>query len=68
MYLSHTDVSLSLKIIKILEKKRFHLFLEKGEGNKREGEKYQCVVVSHVAPTGDLACNPGMCPAWESNQ
>ena len=20
------------------------------------------------APTGDLACNPGMCPDWESNQ
>ena len=19
-------------------------------------------------PTGDLACNPGMCPDWESNQ
>ena len=23
---------------------------------------------SHVPPTGDLACNPGMCPDWESNQ
>ena len=25
------------------------------------------MVVSHVAPTGDLACNRGMCPDWESN-
>ena len=22
---------------------------------------------SHTPPTGDLACNPGMCPDWESN-
>ena len=35
---------------------------------EREGEKHQCVVVSRVSPTGDLACNPGMCPDWESNQ
>ena len=26
-----------------------------------------CGVLSHP-PTGDLACNPGMCPDWESNQ
>ena len=35
---------------------------------EREGEKHQCVVASHVPPTGDLACNPGMCPDWELNQ
>ena len=35
---------------------------------EREGEKYQCVVASHVPPSGDLAHNPGMCPDWESNQ
>ena len=34
----------------------------------REGEKHPCVVASYVAPTGDLACNPGMCPDWESNR
>ena len=28
----------------------------------REGEKHQCVIASHVPPTGDLAHNPGMCP------
>ena len=35
---------------------------ERGREGEREGEKHQCVVVSHVPPTGDLACNPGMCP------
>ena len=29
---------------------------------EREGEKHQCVVASHVPPTGDLAYNLGMCP------
>ena len=44
------------------------LFLDrKGEG-EREGEKHQYVVASCVAPTGDLACNPGMCPDWDLNQ
>ena len=34
----------------------------------REGEKHQCVVASHMLPTGDLARNPGMCPDWELNR
>ena len=33
----------------------------------REGKKYQCVVASHAPPTGDLACNTGVCPDWELN-
>ena len=41
---------------------------EKGREGKREGEKHQCVVASCTPPPGDLACNPGMCPDWESNQ
>ena len=44
-----------------------YLFLEKGREGEREGEKHQCVVASHMAPTGDLACNPGMWPDWELN-
>ena len=32
------------------------------EGGEIEGKKHQCVVAAHVAPTGDLARNPGMCP------
>ena len=41
------------------------IFGREGEG---EGEKHQCVVASHVPLTGCLACNPGMCPDWETNQ
>ena len=52
----------------------FYLFVclfisrERGREVEREGEKHQCVVASHVPPTGDVAHNPGMCPDWESNQ
>ena len=43
--------------------KRFYLFLERGEKEGEwEGEKHQCVVVSHAPPTGDVARNTGMCP------
>ena len=35
---------------------------------ERKEEKHQCVIASHTPPTRDLACNPGMCPDWESNQ
>ena len=38
-----------------------------GKGG-RKGEKHQCVVASCTPPTGDPACNPGMCPDWESDQ
>ena len=34
---------------------------------KRKGEKHQCVVVSCMPPTRDLAHNPGLCPDWEPN-
>ena len=44
-----------------------YLFRERGKEGEREGEKYQGVVASHVPPTGDLTCNPGMCPDWELN-
>ena len=51
-------------------KKRFHLFIfrQRGREREREGEKYQCVVACHRPPTGDLACNPWVCPDWESNR
>ena len=44
------------------------IFREKRREGERGGEKHQCVVASRAPPTGDLACNPGMCPDWESNQ
>ena len=49
-----------------------YLFLERGEGSEKERERnmqeiYR-LVASHRTPNGDLACNPGMCPDWESNQ
>ena len=49
---------------------RFHLFyfLERGREREREGEKHECVVALHMAPTEDLTCNPGMCPDWKSNR
>ena len=45
--------------------KRYYLFIFRERG--REGEKHHCVVAYHVAPTGDLAHNLGMCPDWELN-
>ena len=48
--------------------KDFIYFRERGKEGGREGEKHQCVVASHMPPTGDLAHNPGTCPDWESNQ
>ena len=40
-----------------------YLFLERGEGKEKEGEreKYQCVVASRATPTRDPARNPGTC-------
>ena len=51
----------------IFKKDFIYLFLERGRKGEREGEKHQCVGASWVAPTWDLACNPGMCSDWESN-
>ena len=48
--------------------KYLFIFRERGRDGERKGEKCQCVAISHVAPTGDLARNPGMCPDLESNQ
>ena len=42
-----------------------YLYLGRGKG-ERKGEKQQCVVASHMPPTRDLACNPGMSTDWES--
>ena len=44
------------------------IFRERGRAGEREGEKHQCVVASHMPPTGELAHSPSMGPDWESNQ
>ena len=49
-----------------LFKKRFYLFIFRERGG-REKEKHQCVVASHVPPTGGPVHNPGMSSDWESN-
>ena len=47
----------------------FYLFIfrESGREGERVGEKHQCVVASDAPQIGDLAHNPGMGPAKESN-
>ena len=51
-----------------LKKKHFvYLFLESGKGGRKRGREIPvCGCLS--PPTGDRACNPGMCPDWKSNQ
>ena len=46
---------------------RFYVFIFRERG--REGERRGNIKVASRTPlNGDLACNPGMCPDWESNQ
>ena len=45
-----------------------YLFLNRGEGREKERERNINVWLPLAwTPTRDLACNPGMCPDWESN-
>ena len=39
-----------------------YFYRDGGREGEGEGEKHHCVVASCVPPTGDLACNPDMCP------
>ena len=49
----------------------FYLFLDRGEVKEKEGERNIDVqgmhrwIASCMPPTGNLAGNPGMFPAWE---
>ena len=59
IHIANTNIlSMGCLFLKIL----FVYFRQRGREGEREGGKHQCVVASHVAPTKDLACNPGMCP------
>ena len=42
------------------------LFIFRERGREGERETSMCGCLLH-APNGDLTCNPGMCPDWESN-
>ena len=44
------SISASFYFIQIL----FIYFRQRGREGEKEGEKHQCVVASHVPPTGDL--------------
>ena len=47
---------------------RFYFFIFRDRGREGgKGEKHQCVVASHMPPTGNLACNPVMCPHQTSD-
>ena len=49
--------------------KRFYLFIFRGEGREKDGERNITVWLPLARPApGNLACDPGMCPDWESNQ
>ena len=46
-----------------------YLFLERREGREKERERQINVWLPLMClPTGNLACQPGMCPDWDSNQ
>ena len=49
---------------------RIYLLIFRGEGKETERERNINVYFPHVLPFlgPDLACNPGMCLDWESNQ
>ena len=60
---THMDLYLIFIFLMIL-----FIFRERGREGERKGDKQQCAVASGAPPAGNLACNPGMCPNWESNQ
>ena len=66
--LNHTSQGSYTTLFDFLEDLYLFIFRERGREGEREGEKYQCMVPSHVPLTGDLAHHPGMCPDWESNR
>ena len=61
----------NLLFILFLKKDFVYLFSQRGEWKEKEWERNIDIhhsVVSCVPLTGNLACNPGMRPAWESIQ
>ena len=51
-----------------LKKYFIYLCLDRGKGREKERERDINVRLLLMSPpTGDLACNLGMCPGWELN-
>ena len=67
------DLSKWILVLGFFKKDYIYLLLERGEGREKERERNiidqekHRLVASNTPPTGDLACNPGLCPDWESN-
>ena len=57
MFVVNSVLQLRKKFFKIL-------FIFRGEGQQKEGEKHLSVVASPAPPTGDMTRNPGVCPNW----
>ena len=68
IHLFHTLKFISRFVYTLFYKDFIYVFLERGKEGEREEKKYQCVITSCTPPTGDLTCNPSMCPDWELNQ
>ena len=59
---------LNLKLFVNFFKDYLFIYFYRGEGKEKERERNINVWLSFACPRhGDLACNPGMCPDWESN-
>ena len=56
--------STEISFYSIFKNNYISLFLERGEGREKEGEKHQ-QVASCTNPNGDWACNPVMCTNGE---
>ena len=66
--LNHSK-SLFLKLYLYFFKDFIYLFLDRGQGREKERERNINVCLPLLGPApGNLACNPGMCPDWESNR
>ena len=62
--IGNTNIPLHLITYSFVKKYFFNLFLDRGEGRKRN---VSVSVASRSPPSGDRS-NPGMCSDWKSNQ
>ena len=66
---NNDSASTVFRIYILFFKDFIYLFLEGGEGKEKERERnIEVWLPLTCPPPADLACNPGTCPEWESNQ